>query len=151
MLPRAQPREYGRRTTAADTSDRGHVSGITAPGCGCKAKKVRPRTRIFLSDLTLPRPLLSQDAGTRKCCREHSRESTAAGRRPRIQATTAVATSPGLRPRDADKWWKDVSSSGVCSVGKYGRQEVVPGGGCGRGGRVQGEDEGSRQPGGRRT
>ena len=41
VLPRAQPREYGRGTKAADTSDhgRGHVSGITAPGCGHEAER----------------------------------------------------------------------------------------------------------------
>ena len=82
MRPRARPQEYGRGTTAADVSDRGHGHGprIMVPGCGQEAKKVRPRARIFSSVLT-PRPLLSQT-------HEHGSAdaNTAAGVRPQYKA-----------------------------------------------------------------
>ena len=183
---------------------------------GIQGKKGGSSLTHFLSDLTPPRPLLSQDARARECCREHSRESTAAG--PRPQTLAIAATAPGSRPRDVDARQKRCvlahaffirsnppptsaltgrrntevlpraqpreygRGTKAADTSDHGRGHVsaitAPGcgheaercvllrsvfcwkiwtaggrsrGGCGRGGRVQGEDEGSRQPGGRRT
>ena len=104
MRPPARPQEYGRGTTAADVSDRGHGHGhgprIMVPGCGQEAKKVRPRARIFSSVLT-PRPLLSQT-------HEHGSAdaNTAAGVRPRYKAADISDRGrwhgPRIMPQDAD-------------------------------------------------